>query len=65
VNLKAIIASLPMLRRAWKFLPGPLRVPVLVIAAIIGIVQFVTGRRANKDDAGDRDGPPPPPRGGS
>jgi hypothetical protein len=45
VNLKAIIASLPWLRRIWRWLPGPLRVPLLLVAAAIGIVQFIQGRR--------------------
>jgi hypothetical protein len=44
MNPRAIIASLPLLRRVWRRLPGPLRVPVLVIAVIIGTWYVVTGR---------------------
>ncbi|MEX1177442.1 MAG: hypothetical protein WEB09_03180 [Nitriliruptor sp.] len=42
---RAIIAALPWLRRLWRFLPGPLRVPLLLVAAGIGIVQFIQGRK--------------------
>ena len=63
---KAIIAALPMLRRAWKFLPPPLRVPVLLIGAAIGIFSFVTGRKVGNDDAAssaDAATPPALPKG--
>lgn len=49
---QAIIAALPWLRRAWKFLPPNLRVPVLLIAAAIGVWQYLQGR----NDAQDRPG---------
>jgi hypothetical protein len=52
VNPQAIIAALPWLRRLWRVLPPPLRVPVLLIAAAIGVVQFLQGRK--QDQAGGR-----------
>lgn len=48
---RAIMASLPLLRKAWRWLPGPLRVPVLLIAAVIGTWYVVTGR--HKQASGD------------
>ena len=48
---RAIMASLPLLRKLWRWLPGPLRVPVLLIAAIIGTWYVVTGR--HKKAAGE------------
>ena len=50
---RAIMASLPLLRKAWRWLPGPLRVPVLLIAVIIGTWWVVTGRhkKASGEDA--------------
>lgn len=53
MNPRAIIASLPLLRKIWRWLPGPLRVPVLLIAAIIGTWYVVSGRhkKASGDDA--------------
>lgn len=66
---KAIIAALPMIRRVWAVLPPQLRVPVLVVAAAVGVWQFVAGRK--KDGAAaasDRyvaeigSAPPPPVR---
>jgi hypothetical protein len=50
VNLQQIIAALPWLRRAWKFLPGPLRIPLLVIAAVVGL-----WRRGQDDEPADAD----------
>ena len=48
MNPQAIISALPWLRRLWKFLPPNLRVPVLLIAAAIGVWQFITGRKAGE-----------------
>ena len=48
MNPRAIIAALPWLRRLWRFLPAPLRVPLLLVAAGIGIVQFLQGRKADQ-----------------
>lgn len=41
---KMIIAAIPWLRRGWKMLPVPLRLPVFGIAAAAGIFLAVTGR---------------------
>lgn len=46
MNPQAIIAAVPWLRRLWKLAPPQLRVPLLVLVAIVGIVQFVQGRKA-------------------
>lgn len=70
---KAIISAIPMLRRAWRVLPPPLRVPVLLIAAAVGLWQFFAGRKtAATDEPSASDGagssqawtnePPPLPR---
>jgi hypothetical protein len=44
VNLRAIVSSLPLLRRAWRILPGPLRIPLLLIGAAVYLWSRVTGR---------------------
>jgi len=44
VDPKMIIAAVPWLRRAWKLLPVPLRLPVFGVAAAVGIFYAVTGR---------------------
>lgn len=44
MNPQAIIAALPWLRRLWRIVPPQFRVPLLLIAAVIGIVQFIQGR---------------------
>jgi hypothetical protein len=46
VNPQAILAAVPWLRRIWKLTPPQLRVPLLLLVAIVGIVQFVQGRKA-------------------
>jgi hypothetical protein len=45
VNPRAIVMSLPLLRRVWRILPAPLRLPLLVIGAVIAIAQRLSGRR--------------------
>lgn len=56
MNLGAIISAVPWLRRVWKLMPGPLRIPVLVVAAAVGIWYAVTGRKQLLDQQRD-DGP--------
>jgi hypothetical protein len=46
VNPQAIIAAVPWLRRLWKLTPPQMRVPLLVLVALVGVVQFVQGRKA-------------------
>lgn len=48
MNVRAIIASVPLLRRAWRVLPGPLKGPVLLVGVAVGIWYLVSGR---KDEA--------------
>jgi len=53
VNLRAIVSSVPLLRRAWLFLPPPLRIPVLAIGA-----GFYLWRRLTGGDDPTADGQP-------
>lgn len=52
MNVKQVIASLPWLRRMWRFLPGPLRVPLLVVGAVVWLWR----RRAGSPDVPPADG---------
>jgi hypothetical protein len=45
VNPQAILAAVPWLRRIWRLTPPQLRVPLLLIVALVGVIQFVLGRR--------------------
>lgn len=56
MNLRAIVSSIPLLRRAWRFLPGPLRIPVLVIGAAIYLWQRLSGGDAPNDAHGQGSG---------
>jgi hypothetical protein len=49
VNPQAILAAVPWLRRIWRITPPQLRVPLLLLVAVVGIVQFVQGRRREGD----------------
>lgn len=35
MDLKRVIATLPWLRKLWLFLPSPLRIPLLLISAVV------------------------------
>lgn len=48
MNPQAIISALPWLRKLWKVLPPPLRVPLLLIGAAIGVWQFLQARKAEQ-----------------
>jgi hypothetical protein len=56
VNLRAIVSSIPLLRRAWRFLPGPLRIPLLVIGALVYLGRRMSGRDAPTDERGQGSG---------
>ena len=56
MNLGAIISAVPWLRRVWQLMPGPLRIPVLLVAAAVGIWYAVTGRKQLLEQ--DRDADP-------
>lgn len=43
MDIKTIIAALPVLRRAWKFTPPALRVPLLAVGAGIVAWQYFRG----------------------
>lgn len=52
MDLTAIIAAAPVVRRAWKFTPVPLRLPLIVAG-----VAFVAWRWfADKQDESSADG---------
>lgn len=53
MDVRAIVTSLPILRRAWRLLPGPLRLPLLVIGGGIYLWRRTTGRgEASGQDPG-------------
>lgn len=43
MNLRRLVAALPWLRSLWRYLPGPLRIPLLVIAAGVWVWRKATG----------------------
>lgn len=45
---QAIIAALPILKKVWKVLPPNLRVPVLLVAAGVGVWQYLAGKKAGE-----------------
>lgn len=45
MDVKTLMASAPMIRKAWRIVPGPLKIPLIVVAAIIWFVK-----RGNGDD---------------
>lgn len=64
MNLRQLISSAPLLRRLWRFLPGPLRIPVLVLGAILWlwrrgkgeepVPSGRPGRPSRREDPGTR-----------
>lgn len=54
MNLRAIVSSFPLLRRAWRFLPGPLRIPVLLLGLGIYIWKRMTGGDVPGEEQGQR-----------
>lgn len=44
MNIRAIVTSFPLLRRAWRMLPGPFRLPVILIGVVLYLWRRLTGR---------------------
>ena len=40
MDVKTAIAAVPWLRRAWRLLPGPLKLPILVIGALYALYRW-------------------------
>lgn len=47
MNVKTAIASVPLLRKAWRILPGPLKLPVLLLGLVYVIWRW---RRDDEED---------------
>lgn len=45
MDAKAAIAAAPLLRRAWRVVPGPLKLPLLVVGGAYALYRWSTGRR--------------------
>ena len=45
MDVKTLMASAPMIRRAWRVVPGPLKIPLIILAAIVWFVK-----RGGSDD---------------
>ncbi len=43
MDTKTLLAAAPFARRAWRWMPGPLRVPLLAFALIVWVYRKVTG----------------------
>ena len=43
MDIKPAIFAVPWLRRAWRLLPGPLKLPVLIIGAIYALYRWRRG----------------------
>lgn len=44
MDLKTAIAATPMLRKAWRIVPGPLKVPVLLAGGAYAVYYMVSGK---------------------
>jgi hypothetical protein len=44
MDIGTIMSVLPWAKRVWKVLPPPLRIPVLLVIAAIGVWYVISGR---------------------
>ncbi len=58
MDWRAIIAAVPFLRRLWRWLPGPLRVVVVVVAVVIAISRMLRGDTPDDEVPATRDDRP-------
>ncbi len=62
MDVKTILAATPLVRKAWKFTPPALRIPLLVVGAGVAAFKYFTGDDEHPSvaehtaDVSDRDG---------
>lgn len=44
MDIKTAIAATPMLRKGWRLVPGPLKIPLLVAGGAYAIYYMVSGK---------------------
>ena len=44
MDIKTAIAATPMLRKGWRMVPGPLKLPVLLAGAAYAVYYVVSGK---------------------
>lgn len=49
MDLKTALAAVPTLRRVWKWTPGPLRGPLVVVGVAVAVWYVATGRHREED----------------
>lgn len=45
MDVKSLLAAAPWIRRAWRVVPGPLRIPLLLVALVVWLFK-----RGGSDD---------------
>ena len=58
MDLKTAIAATPMLRKAWRIVPGPLKIPLVLAGGVYAVYYMVSGKgdEAEADAAAANDG---------
>lgn len=51
MDVKSTIAAIPWLRRAWKVVPGPFRIPLLVLGALYWLYTRAKGDDPTQSEA--------------
>lgn len=56
MDIKTALAAAPWARRAWRVVPGPLKLPLLVAGGAYALYTMATG----KEESAEADGVTPP-----
>ncbi len=51
MDVKTAIAATPWIRRGWKLLPGPLKLPLLAAGGLYLVYYHVTGKHREAEAA--------------
>lgn len=54
MNVKSVIAATPWIRRAWRVVPGPFRIPLLVVGGGVWLYKKMNDEEV---PPGDPDAP--------
>lgn len=44
MDIKTAIAATPLLRKAWRIVPGPLKLPVIIAGGAYAVYYFLSGK---------------------
>jgi hypothetical protein len=53
VEIRSLIAAIPFLRKLWGWLPGPMKVVVVILAGVAAVIRLLAGEPESEAPTGE------------